>query len=233
MTSEEAKAELSAFLKENRIEQREFAQMIGKSEVTISRWLNSGKPLTPANINAIRFIIWSYGKEQKIEKQHSESVSRTVTPLKLVPVLTMAQAATLGANASGGGINGFEAGQTIGFAHPKDGDFAIEVVGKSMLPWYPPGTHLLVGKDEKPKTGDRVAAMLAEFSEPVFKVFVDRGDTFELMSINRNDGVAPIVLDKMDRTSWFWCWPIRESRRDESALDEAMREFGIKHFWEG
>lgn len=230
MKDDEILRMIADHMQNNALTWGEIADELGIARENLSRW-RAGRAISPKVKK--KLIGWLMPDIIAGEKQHSESVSRTVTPLKLVPVLTMAQAATLGANASGGGINGFEAGQTIGFAHPKDGDFAIEVAGKSMLPWYPPGTHLLVGKDEKPKTGDRVAAMLAEFSEPVFKVFVDRGDTFELMSINRNDGVAPIVLDKMDRTSWFWCWPIKESRRDESALDEAMREFGIKHFWEG
>lgn len=229
MKDDEILRMIADHMQNNALTWGEIADELGIARENLSRW-RAGRAISPKVKK--KLIGWLMPDIIAGEKQHSESVSRTVTPLKLVPVLTMAQAATLGANASGGGINGFESGQTIGFAHPKDGDFAIEVVGKSMLPWYPSGTHLLVGKDEKPKTGDRVAAMLAEFSEPVFKVFVDRGDTFELMSINRNDGVAPIVLDKMDRTSWFWCWPIKESRRDESALDEAMREFGIKHFWE-
>ena len=37
MTSNEAKAALVDFLKSNRIDQKEFAEMIGKSDVTISR----------------------------------------------------------------------------------------------------------------------------------------------------------------------------------------------------
>ena len=69
MTSDEAKATLVDFLKTNRIDQKEFAEMIGKSEVTISRWLNSDKPLSASNINAIQFILWSHAKKNGIKNE--------------------------------------------------------------------------------------------------------------------------------------------------------------------
>ena len=148
-----------------------------------------------------------------------------------VPLLTVAQAASVQASPFGPAQN-IEEGAQSGFMNPKPGDFAIVVSGRSMLPWYPPGTHILVGRDEIPKTGDRVVAMLEGNSEPVFKVFVDHGDAFELLSINSRDGLPPIRLNKMDRTEWYWCWPIKESKRNERDLDNAMKEFGIHHFWE-
>ena len=233
MTSNEAKAALVEFLKTNRIDQKEFAEMIGKSEVTISRWLNSDKPLSASNINAIQFILWSHATKSGIKKANSSpgDCSFDVPAPVFVPLLTVAQAASVQASPFGPAQN-IEEGSQSGFMNPKPGDFAIVVSGRSMLPWYPPGTHILVGRDEIPKTGDRVVAMLAGNSEPIFKVFVDRGDTFELLSINSRDGLPPIQLNKMDRTEWYWCWPIKESKRNERDLDAAMREFGIHHFWE-
>lgn len=237
MTSQEAKTYLLDFLRKNKIDQKEFAKMIGKSEVTISRWLNSDKPLSESNINAIKFIIWSYSSEKSKKEIPSLSrlsgdVSFDVPPPIFVPLLTVAQAAEVACHTSGDPATNIQVGEQSGFMHPKPGDFAIVVSGSSMMPWYPPGTHILVGRDEIPKTGDRVAAMLAERTEPVFKVFIDHGDSFELLSINERDGLQPIRLNKMDRTEWYWCWPIKESKRDERALDAAMREFGIHHFWE-
>ncbi len=233
MTSNEAKAALVEFLKTNRIDQKEFAEMIGKSEVTISRWLNSDKPLSASNINAIQFILWSHATKSGIKKseQRPGDCSFDVPAPVFVPLLTVAQAASVQASPFGPAQN-IEDGAQSGFMNPKPGDFAIVVSGRSMLPWYPPGTHILVGRDEIPKTGDRVVAMLAGNSEPIFKVFVDHGESFDLLSINSRDGLPPIHLNKMDRTEWYWCWPIKESKRNERDLDAAMREFGIHHFWE-
>ena len=234
MTSDEAKATLVDFLKTNRIDQKEFAEMIGKSEVTISRWLNSDKPLSASNINAIQFILWSHAKKNGIknEEKRPGDCSYDVPAPVFVPLLTVAQAASVQSSPFGPAAQNIEEGAQSGFMNPKPGDFAIVVSGRSMLPWYPPGTHILVGRGEIPKTGDRVVAMLEGNSEPVFKVFVDHGDTFELLSINSRDGLPPIRLNKMDRTEWYWCWPIKESKRNERDLDAAMKEFGIHHFWE-
>ena len=70
------------------------------------------------------------------------------------------------------------------------------------------------------------------WEHPQICLHLDHGDTFELLSINSRDGLPPIRLNKMDRTEWYWCWPIKESKRNERDLDAAMKEFGIHHFWE-
>lgn len=72
MTSDEAKKMLVDFLKENRIDQKDFAKMIGKTEATISRWINGNKPLCETNINAIRFIVGMTPKKEKQEPKDSE-----------------------------------------------------------------------------------------------------------------------------------------------------------------
>lgn len=215
---------------------------LGVAPETISRWKKSGK-LGRSNRDALAVWLASKGVDLEAElmKNRPQSpfssrrpaeCSFDVPPPVFVPLLTVAQAAEVACHTSGDPATNIQAGEQSGFMHPKPGDFAIVVSGSSMMPWYPPGTHILVGRDEIPKTGDRVAAMLAERTEPVFKVFIDHGDSFELLSINERDGLQPIRLNKMDRTEWYWCWPIKESKRDERALDAAMREFGIHHFWE-
>ena len=215
---------------------------LGVAPETISRWKKSGK-LGRSNRDALAVWLASKGVDLEAElmKNRPQSpfssrrpaeCSFDVPPPVFVPLLTVAQAAEVACHTSGDPATNIQAGEQSGFMHPKPGDFAIVVSGSSMMPWYPPGTHILVGRDEIPKTGDRVAAMLAERTEPVFKVFIDHGDSLELLSINERDGLQPIRLNKMDRTEWYWCWPIKESKRDERALDAAMREFGIHHFWE-
>ena len=210
---------------------------LGTAPETISRWKKSGK-LGRSNRDLLAIWLASKGIDLDAEllkrtmKKRPGDCSFNVPAPVFVPLLTVAQAASVQASAFGPAAQNIEEGAQSGFMNPKPGDFAIVVSGRSMLPWYPPGTHILVGRDEIPKTGDRVVAMLEGNSEPVFKVFADHGDTFELLSINSRDGLPPIRLNKMDRTEWYWCWPIKESKRNERDLDAAMREFGIHHFWE-
>ena len=205
------------------------AAAIEVSRSSLFNWKN-GKPISKRARVAMRTLIAE--PENSTPKKRPGDCSYDVPAPVFVPLLTVAQAASVQASAFGPAAQNIEEGAQSGFMNPKPGDFAIVVSGRSMLPWYPPGTHILVGRDEIPKTGDRVVAMLEGNSEPVFKVFVDHGDTFELLSINSRDGLPPIRLNKIDRTEWYWCWPIKESKRNERDLDNAMKEFGIHHFWE-
>jgi len=232
MTSVDIKKQLIDFLQTNRIEQKEFAKMIGKSEVTISRWLNSDKKLSDANINAISFIIkiYSANRDLKIEPN---AIFCADDEFVSVPLLSVAQAAELSARGAISDLSpncGDSANFSKGWA--KNGDFAVIVSGRSMCPWYPEGTRVLVGRGEIPRTGDRVVCMLSERSEPVFKVYIDLESRFALLSINKDQGTEPIIIDKMDSGAFFWCWPIKASVRDERAIDAAMKHAGVLHFWE-
>lgn len=203
------------------------AAAINVSRSSLFNWKN-GKPISSRARMAMRALV---AKPETASQNMDGDCSFDVPSPVFVPLLTVAQAASVQASPFGPAQN-IEEGAQSGFMNPKPGDFAIVVSGRSMMPWYPPGTHILVGRDEIPKTGDRVVAMLAGNSEPIFKVFVDHGESFDLLSINKVDGIKSIHLNKMDRTEWYWCWPIKESKRNERDLDNAMKEFGIHHFWE-
>lgn len=219
---------LSSYIKREHITGKDVAAMLGVSANTITNWRKGGT----MSVSSRRLVSKLVKDFRNVPSKRPGDCSYDVPPPVFVPLLTVAQAASVQASAFGPAAQNIEEGAQSGFMNPKSGDFAIVVSGRSMLPWYPPGTHILVGRDEIPKTGDRVVAMLEGNSEPVFKVFVDHGDTFELLSINSRDGLPPIRLNKMDRTEWYWCWPIKESKRNERDLDNAMKEFGIHHFWE-
>ena len=177
---------------------------LGTAPETISRWKKSGK-LGRSNRDLLAIWLASKGIDLDAEllkrtmQKRPGDCSFDVPAPVFVPLLTVAQAASVQASAFGPAAQNIEEGSQSGFMNPKPGDFAIVVSGRSMLPWYPPGTHILV---------------------------------FELLSINSRDGLPPIRLNKMDRTEWYWCWPIKESKRNERDLDNAMKEFGIHHFWE-
>lgn len=233
MKSQDIKKILRNFLREYKIDQKEFAGMIGKSEVTISRWLNNDKPLSESNINAIRFIIWSHsGKLVEAEAEKMRGDARFLTPGELVPVplLSSEQAGKLPYSAPQNETPPHR--ENVYFERAAPGDFAMVVTGESMLPWYPPGTRILVGRGRTPQSGDRVVASLTGYAEPLFKLYLDNGGSFTLRSLNRKDGSAPLTIDKMDRDSWNWVWPVRASIRDEEEIDKALQVCGLNPFLE-
>ena len=99
-----------------------------------------------------------------------------------------------------------------------------------MLPWYPPNTLILARPNERPKNGDRVIAVLADGSV-VFKVFAENGDYFYLMSVNDTDG-RDFKFRKNDYAAVRAIYLVIQSMRDERALDRAMDQKGIAHFWQ-
>ena len=163
-----------------------------------------------------------------------EAVAPIITEqdIKPVPMFTMNQVSKI---LSSGRFNldMVSSRGTVLFRKTSPGDFCVTVSGDDMIPWYPPGTKLLVGTQRKPKSGDRVVARIAKSPDILFRVYVDLGGSFALLTINEDNDHSPMVFDKMDKgETWFSVLPIKQSLRDEDALDEAMRRAGKHHFWE-
>ena len=204
------------------------AEAINVSRSTLFNW-KTGKPISKRGRMAMRALV---ADSAPPASPRPSECSFDVPPPVFVPLLTVAQAATLQGAPFGPSGAGIEEGEQSGFVSAKPGDFAIVVSGRSMMPWYPPGTHVLVRPGKVPQTGNRVVAMMAEDIEPIFKIYIDLGGRFALLSINEQEGIPPCILDKMDRTEWYWCWPIVESKRNEDDLDASMKEFGVRHHWQ-
>lgn len=224
--------ELESYMRRQHLTAKEIAVMLEVSANTITNWRKGGT-ISVSKQKAISKLIEDFTKipsSPSPSASHLPDVSFKVPPAQFAPLLTIAQAASIQPTALGLPI--IEDGETSGFINVQEGDFAVVIAGRSMMPWYPPGTHVLVRRSEVPKNGDRVVAMLADSPEPVFKVFIDKGDHFTLLSINEEDGLPPIHLNKMDREEWYWCYPIVESKRNERALDAAMRELDLPPFWQ-
>lgn len=120
--------------------------------------------------------------------------------------------------------------QRLSFSAGQPGDVVMRVAGDSMLPWYPPGTFLLIRPARGIRSGDRVVAILDD-GEVVFKVFVERKKTWMLVSINGDKG-RNYIFKKEDRQGVRAMYVVIQSMRHEKELDEAMREKGIHHSWE-
>jgi len=117
----------------------------------------------------------------------------------------------------------------IYFSEGKNGDFAIKVVGCSMLPWYPPGTTLLVRPFQDLRNGQRVIAVLDE-GEIIFKVFVRGKHKIGLVSINGESG-KDYEFPLTGKGIRYLCRVIA-SQRNEDKIDAACRAAGIHHAWE-
>lgn len=222
---------ISEYLTRNMSTWSQLADELEISRENLSRW-RAGRPISPKIKKKLVGVLMPDLLEQQPQPRRPSECSFDVPPPVFVPLLTVAQAATLQVAPFGPSAPSIEDGEQSGFINAKPGDFAIVVSGRSMMPWYPPGTHILVRPGKVPQTGNRVVAMIAEDIEPIFKIYINLGERFALLSINEQEGIPPRILDKMDRTEWYWCWPIVESKRNEDDLDAAMKEFGIRHHWQ-
>ena len=116
------------------------------------------------------------------------------------------------------------------FSLGRKDDFVIRVSGDSMLPWYPPGTLLLVRPYQDIQNGKRVVAVLDE-GEIIFKIFARTKDRdIALMSINDNDG-KDYLFPPSGQGIRYICRVV-QSIRNEDDLDDAMMVSGIHNAWE-
>ena len=119
--------------------------------------------------------------------------------------------------------------QMVSFSQGREGDFAIEVVGDSMLPWYPEGTILLVRPHVRLRTGDPVVAILAS-GEVVFKIFLESQSLITLASLNGDDG-GTYQFSKSDHDSVKALYKVIQSMRDEQAIWQALQDKGLHPAW--
>ena len=116
------------------------------------------------------------------------------------------------------------------FPSGKKSDFVIRVSGSSMLPWYPPGTLLLVRPYQDIQNGKRVVAVLDE-GEIIFKIFArTKNNEIALMSINDHDG-RDYLFPASGKGIRYLCRVV-QSIRNEDDLDDEMLLSGIHHAWE-
>lgn len=219
---EDVAKELFAYLRRESISQKEAARMLGVSENTITNWKRGGVVDTK-NARAIKLLTASDAPRAEVEP--------FTGPVKDFPVISEAAAAQC--NTAFVPIADWAdeyAESRVSFSEGRAGDFVLRVSGTSMLPWYPPNTLILARPNERPKNGDRVIAVLADGSV-VFKVFAENKDHFFLLSVNETDG-QDFKFAKTDFAAVRAIYLVIQSMRDERALDRAMDEKGLSHFWE-
>ena len=228
MTDKELFAKFENYCNDHGWTADQSAKSIGATRPSFFNWKKGGA--ISSKFRQAMITLTSYDKVTPYANQVQIMKS---SDLHSVPVLSSARAAEEFRRPFGTCFDEAEVGESCYFASHCDDCFSVKIAGNSMLPWYPAGTFLLVSRIEKPRTGDRVVASVSDYSDLLFKIYVDLGGEFALLSINQTDGVKPLIFDKMDKgNTWFCVMPVLESIRNERNLDAAMTASGITHFWE-
>lgn len=220
----------------------EIGKRIGVSKQTVHKWESGKIKPRPANVYALAKVLgisavdisdlrpekWLTDRPEEIDGGNS-NVRPPSDKGCFVPIITSAAAATCnpGMMPLLDCVNENSEDHTW-FKDAKQGDFVIEVIGDSMLPWYPEGTLLLVRPYQDLTNGKRVVAVLDDGSI-VFKVYAAKDDKVCLYSIGA-DG-KDYIFDKNNVRIRYICTVIA-SQRNESDLDLAMSRQGITHSWQ-
>ena len=113
----------------------------------------------------------------------------------------------------------------VSFSCGKSGDFAIELVGDSMLPWYPEGTILLVRPNVRLRNGDPVVALL-ENGEIVFRIFYKGVNKVTLASLD-DDEQHTYQFEIKEYAQVRTVYKVIQSMREEKKILKAMKEHGF------
>jgi len=232
--TDQVRAAIGRVLIDKDMRETELAKAIGVSQRTVNCWKNGKiKSISPRYWEKLEPYLRQYlGESPHTAHKIVSNAEFVADPLPLYPVISMAAAA----EAAGSiylPIDEYAtmyADEYVPFSQGRKGDFVIKVAGNSMMPWYPPGTCLLVRPFQRVKNGDRVVAVMTN-GDILFKCFVELEDAILLLSVNEDDG-CKIEVPKTDRCTIRALYKVIQSMRTEADLDEAMKETGKGHFWE-
>lgn len=227
------------YRKRKGISQEELGKKLGVPKSNISAWENGTRAIPIKHLDRLGQILGL--TEPELLNAVSDSVFDHPTGAKpsnvrkpsdqgmFVPIISSAAAASCnpGLMPLLECVNQYSE-ETAFFKQAKEGDFAIEVSGTSMSPWYPEGTLLLVRPYQDLHNGQRVVAVLDE-GEIVFKVYAEKDDKVCLFSIS-GDGQDYIFTRPQVRIRYI-CRVVA-SIRNEDDLDEEMKHQSIVHNWE-
>jgi len=213
---------LRQYLEEHGMSCRALAAFLKINPHTPTRWLSpaSGvRDISPANWVKLRPLLLPYLPESY--RRHTPVIeARPAVPGDFgppVPLIGFAQAA--GYEAALQPLDDFIADigdEHVIFPQSREGDIALRVDGDSMLPWYPPGTILLVRPGEFPERGDIVVAKLYT-GDIVCKRYGRRNSIITLEALNP-DGVTYTWNTKTEPGKVLWMWPVVASIRDERRI---------------
>ena len=216
---------MTDYMRGENIDQSELARRLEVSAPTMTNWLNGKHGITKKNAAAIEYICRKYAKPEP-----KSSDVRPITSAGMeVPLISSAAAATCnpGMQPLLECVNQYSEEKVV-FKQAKPGDFAIEVKGTSMSPWYPEGTLLLVRPYQDLRNGQRVVVVLDE-GEIIFKIYAEKGNKICLFSIS---GEGRDYIFTKPRVPIRYICRVIASIRNEDDLDEEMSRQNIVHDWQ-
>lgn len=234
-------SKLSFHRKRQHLTQLELGKILGVSKQLISAWENNAARIDPRHVDKLKAALHiSEGELLNIISENAFPVARDITPKsgdvrapsgegQFVPIISSAAAATCnpGLMPLLDCVNQYSEDNAF-FKQAREGDFAIEVKGSSMSPWYPEGTLLLVRPYQELRNGQRVVVVLDE-GEIIFKIYAEKDNKICLFSIS-GDG-KDYIFTKPKVPIRYICRVVA-SVRSEDDLDEEMKHQNIAHDWE-
>lgn len=231
--TDQVRAAIGRVLIDKDMRETELAKAIGVSQRTVNCWKNGKiKSISPRYWEKLEPYLRQYLGEAPHTAHKIVSNAEFITePLPTYPVISLAAAAECNtAIMPMADFADANSEERMPFQDGRPGDVAIRIVGDSMEPWYPSGTLVLIRPGARLRSGDGVIAILADGSV-VFKTYVERRNTFLLLSINEDNG-CKFEFNKSDHFAVRGLYLVVGSFRNEIKLRETMHANGKHHFWE-
>jgi SOS-response transcriptional repressor LexA len=221
--TEAIQSALRAYCDDQGLTAQRLGPSVGVSSSTSIRWCNgTSKEIRPSHWVVLKPLL---------ERYLTASPPAPVPPPEVrpatradfgaaVPLIGIAQAADFEAalQSLDDYVHDVADETRIPFPLSRDGDVAVRLEGESMLPWYPPGTILLVRPTEFPQRGDIVVAKLGT-GAVVVKRYQRRQNVVTLESLNHGSAGETYTWHVKEQPGFVqWMWPVIQSIRDERAL---------------
>ena len=178
------------------LSQREFANKCGISNVSISQYEKNGiNPKTgkPFKIEFVTYLKLAQAMEMDIDEMFEilgDNALVGMVPNNVIPIsdMTLKQVPVIGKVAAGEPIYAEETHEAV-IPAPGKADYALEIVGESMLPTYLPGDIIYIRKQPDIDYQGQVAVVLLDDEATVKHVYKQQDG---LLLISDNPAYAPM-----------------------------------------
>ena len=178
------------------LSQREFANKCGISNVSISQYEKNGiNPKTgkPFKIEFVTYLKLAQAMDMDIDEMFEilgDNALVGMVPNNVIPIsdMTLKQVPVIGKVAAGEPIYAEETHEAV-IPAPGKADYALEIVGESMLPTYLPGDIIYIRKQPDIDYQGQVAVVLLDDEATVKHVYKQQDG---LLLISDNPAYAPM-----------------------------------------
>ena len=213
---------IESYLAENKIDYMNFAELIGVSAASVTRWRKAGSGITKMRWQSVFNLIRKYlpnnciyiddaGREQYLSIT-SKPASQVYEPKNIpimVPTFSLEQLSEYDNLHESMTRFGTRIGAATSEYRPKlpdkSGVMIVLLTDDSLAPVLPRGTKLFVGTGERPEDGNLVIAKLASAGLIVGR-YLRGDDDFQINGINNELMIFGAV--KEARNSITWIFPV-------------------------